>query len=625
MTRFTGPLDTSSCLHAKWHTLSQNRTTLNTGFWKHRQEVNRTTAIPHGRSMLEKFGNFHDLKLAAGLIDGKFIGPHYIDSDLYKWLESASLELGNAPDPALSAMVDEVIALLEQAQRPDGYLNTYYQVVEPQKRWQDMTSGHELYCAGHLFQAAAAHARATGSHRLLNIATRFADCIDQAFGPGKIESTCGHPEIETALVELSRITGLAKYLKLAEFFINQRGYGRIRTVGWPPSLNERLQDHVPVRDAQTLAGHAVRQLYLLAGLADVFLHTGEPALMDAQMRLWNDLTQKKMYITGGVGSVPQTEGFGPAYDLPLEHGYCETCAGIASVFWNWRLLIATGQAKFADEMERVLFNAFLSGVSLDGQRYFYENPLLCRSGKERTQWHACACCPPNVTRVLASIQQFTATHDAKGIQVHQFMPCTLDSPKGVLKIQTQYPFHGSIQATVASTTGGEWEISFRVPAWAHQATLSINGEPSQSAAPGTYATVKRQWNPGDTLSLELPMPARLTQAHPHIDSTTGCVAIQRGPIVYCIEQADNPTPVFDLALNPESPLSSQWNPDLLGGIQVVYASGIKRETASWQGRLYRAYQPTSGTPEPITAIPYFAWANRTPGAMRVWVPLASPT
>ncbi len=604
------------------HTFSQSKVTLSEGFWKKRQNINRTTSLSHGWAMLEKFGNFHDLKLAVGLIQGNYQGPLYIDSDLYKWLEAASLELGNSSDPALEAMVNEVIGLLEKAQCADGYLNSYYQVVEPENRWKDLASGHELYCAGHLFQAAAAHMRATGDVRLLKLATRFADCIDRAFGPGKIESTCGHPEIEMALVELFRASGEERYLRLAEFFIDQRGYGRLISK-WPmnDAARRQVQDHVPVREAQSVVGHAVRQLYLLSGMADVWLHTGEEALMEAQERLWEDVTCRKMYVTGGVGSQPKTESFGPAYDLPAEHGYCETCAGIALVMWNWRLLVSTGEARFAEVMERVLFNAFLSGFSLDGKRYFYENPLFSRAGTQRGEWHACACCPPNVTRVLASIQQMAATHNEAGVQVHQLMACVVDAPQGRLRVETEYPWKGRVQMVVESVTQEEWEIAIRVPSWACGARIEVNGESAGPAEAGGYAKVKHKWREGDAVTLEFEMKPRLTQAHPHVDSAAGCVAIERGPMVYCIEQVDQEAPVFDLILDAKEVLSSQWRPKILGGVEVVHAAGFRCDAKTWEGRLYRPYVKEAGTPQAITAVPYFAWANREPGAMRVWIPL----
>ena len=349
------------------------------------QSARRPTAavsLITGYAQLEKSGNFNNLRLAAGAGEGDYRTPMFMDSDVYKWLEAVGYELAADPNPTLEEMANHAIDLLEAAQADDGYLDSYWQVVKPDQRWTDIEHGHELYCAGHLFQAAVAYPRGTGDRRLLDIACRVADNIDGVFGPDKRHSTPGHPEIEMGLIELYRETGEKRYLDLAIFFLDERGQGHLKPIyRWTPT--KYYQDHVPVRDASTMEGHAVRQLYLTAGVTDAYLETGEQALFDAMLRQWHDMTERKMYITGGLGALHEGEAFGEPYELPNDSCYCETCAQIASIMWSWRMLLATGESRYADLLEQTLYNGFLSGISLDGQRYFYVNPLLSR-GPDRS-------------------------------------------------------------------------------------------------------------------------------------------------------------------------------------------------------------------------------------------------
>jgi DUF1680 family protein len=610
--------------------------TLEGGFWGRWQAVNRERALPHGFRMLEAAGNLENLRIAAGRSAGPYRGPVFMDSDVYKWLEAAAWEVGRAPSEALTRLMDAAIELVGAAQGPDGYVNSHYTVAEPGRRWTDFAQGHELYCAGHLCQAAVAHHRATGDTRLLAIARRFADHVAGLFGPGKRVAVPGHPEIETALVELYRETGERRYLDLAGFFLDERGRGRVG----PGRYNSAAyyQDRVPVREATELEGHAVRQLYLTAGVADLYLETGEPALLTALRRQWDDLVGRKLYLTGAAGARHLAEAFGQPYELPSELAYGETCAAIASVTWSWRMLLATGEGRFADLAERTLYNGVLCGVSLDGERYFYVNPLassgaeerIGRGGCVRREWHLVACCPPNVMRLIASLGHYVATRDGAGLQVHQYAAGRIAAEFGpgrrvAVRVDTGYPWDGAVRLRVEEADGSPWALALRVPAWCAGARVRVAGQeaPAVPDASG-YVRLERAWAPGDVAELDLPMAPRLVEAHPWIEGTRGCVAIERGPLVYCLEQADHPgTPVADLEIDAGAPLGAAWDGDRLGGVTVVRAAGFQVDSGAWSDRLYRpvgAAPAPARRPAPLTAVPYHAWANRGPGAMRVWIP-----
>jgi DUF1680 family protein len=618
-------IDTRRSPHARWRSLPLGAVRLSGGFWSDRLDINRRVSLGHGFRMLEEHGNFENLRLAGARRHGGFRGPVFMDSDVYKWAEAASLELANGGDTELARKLDETIAVLAAAQMPDGYLNSYFQVAEPGQRWTNLQHQHELYCAGHLFQAAVAHQRATGDERLLAIAVRFADHIDATFGPGKTSGTCGHPEVEMALVELYRVTAARRYLDLARYFLDERGKKRFG--GWPHDTTY-YQDHVSVREATTVAGHAVRQLYLMSGATDVYLETGDGALFDAMMRQYQDLLLHKLYIIGGAGSRHEGESFGVPYELPNDRAYCETCAAIALVQWGWRMLLATGQGRFGDLMERALFNNVLAGASLDGTRYFYVNPLLSRGGVERPEWHGCACCPPNVMRTLSSVAHLFASDDARGVQIHQYAPLDLRTDDGfALRVETRYPWDGVIVVEVLAADGEERAISLRIPQWANEASLAVNGERQASNSVDGYAVVARPWAPGERIELRLPVQARFTAAHPGADATRASVACERGPFVYCFEQADQraPTDILDAAIDPRGAPRETWEETLLGGVVAIDVQGEAFLDDGFDGRLYHPYsaEPRRREPVSLRAVPYFAWANRGPSAMRVWTPLTS--
>jgi uncharacterized protein len=600
-------------------------------FWSKWQDTNRQVTLQHGYRMLEEAGNFHNFRLAAGLTEGKYRGRVFNDSDVYKWLEAVGYELHLHPNAELQRKADEVIDLIAAAQQSDGYLDTYYQVAEPGKRWTDLDFGHELYCAGHLLQAAAAHARASRPTKLFEVAARFADLLCATFGPDKRQGTCGHPEIEMALVELYRVTGKRAYLDLAKFFIDQRGQGVMRGLDWLKA--EYHQDRVPVRQASEVEGHAVRAMYLNAGVADLYLETAEASLLAALERQWQDMTQGKLFLTGGLGARYEGESFGDPYELPADRCYCETCAAIGMLMWNWRMLLITGEGRFADLMERALYNGILSGLALDGKHFFYMNPLLSRGGHARQPWYECACCPPNIMRLMASLTHYFVTRDEAGLQIHLYNNAAIHADLGpgramVLNMQTDYPWQGLVAFSIEETDGLPWTLRLRVPEWGQSAIVTINGQIIEKPTIETgYAVLERAWQAGDVVELALSIEPFIVEAHPRVDAVRGSVAVQRGPLVYCLEAADHPgLNLMDIQLDETAPLQAIWREDVLPeGMMTVQMAGYALETDEWRNHLYRRLR--SGTrlarkPIPLTAIPYYAWANRGANAMRVWIPRA---
>ncbi len=641
-----GPVDTSQSPHTLLKTLKFKSVTLNEGFWTKRLTINRKISLHFGFEMLNKDGNFDNLRIAAGLIKGNYRGYVFQDTDIYKWLEALAWELGKDPDQELVSMADAAIELIAAAQLPNGYINSYVQTRESFEPWIDLDDGHELYCAGFLFQAAIAFQRALGDHRLLNIACRFADYICSVFGPDKRHGTCGHPEVEMALVELFRETGEVRYLDLANFFIDQRGQNMMKGHrSYGPEYN---QDHIHVRKVSEAAGHTVRQLYLASGVTDLFLETGEQALLDAMLRLSKDIIETKLYITGGLGARFDGESFGDPYELPSDQCYCETCAGIASFMWNWRMLLASGGGRYADQMERVLYNNILASPALDGRHYFYINPLMLREARylrlstdlppseiftpdQRPEWHDCACCPPNVMRLFSSFTHYLATYDAKGIQIHHFAPADIecDLPMGQrvkLNMITDYPWHGQIRLRITESSNSPWGLSIRIPEWSQNPTISLNGKvASDLRDENGYLYLERIWQAEDIIELELNMEAMFVASNPRVDATRGCSALQRGPIIYCLEDRDQEIKgrLLDIEVDKDQPLVTRWDNEQLDGVMVVEAGGRFIDFESWHGRLYQpASSPVLSIPSPtrLVAIPYYAWGNRIIGGMRVWIP-----
>jgi uncharacterized protein len=610
--------------HVRLRPIDARGVVIHDGLLADRQRVNREVTILRGAEELESAGTLDNFRIAAGRASGTRQGMVFSDTDVYKWLEALAWELGREPSTELERLASETIELVAAAQEPDGYLDTWCQVVDPAWRWTDLEMGHEFYCAGHLLQASVAFARSTGDTSLLSVACRFADLIDQTFRTGPETGTDGHPEVEVALVELYRQTGEARYLELAGTLTARRGHGLFANGRFDLDY---YQDSEPVRDASAIVGHAVRALYLASGVTDIYAETGEQALIDSMLRQWEDLTAAKSYLTGGVGSRHYDEAIGDPYELPPDRAYCETCASIASIMWNWRMLLVTGESRFADLLERTLYNGFLSGHSLDGESFFYSNPLQSRHGERRHRWNPVACCPPNIMRLLASLHHYLATVSDDGIQLHQYASSTIrtDVPGAgpiELTVQTGYPWSGSVAIEVDSSTDAAWTLSLRIPSWARAAT--VNGAP---AAAGEYVALTGRWRTGDRVALELDVSPRLTAPNPRIDAVRGCVALERGPIVYCIEQHDLPAgaDLADVALDQRTDPVDSGPVAELGGLPGVSLAGALRDTGDWRLTEYRDLRElpeTSTAPVRLLAVPYFAWANRDRGGMRVWIPVA---
>ncbi len=619
--------------------------TITGGLWAERRAVNRDVCVPQGWDRLHEAGNLPNLELAAGLTEGDYINDlPFLDSDLYKWLEGvawtlADPELASAPAEVLRQRVAETADLLARAQQPDGYLDSHFQVRFPGERFAQLSWGHELYCAGHLIQAAVALHRSTGDDALLTIARRVADLVVASLGtgPGQRDGIDGHPEIETALVELYRETGEQAYLDQARYQVDRRGHGLLDSERFGRAY---WQDHRPVREADTVVGHSVRQLYLLAGVADLHAETGDETLLRAAERLWTEMVATQTYLTGGLGAHHRDEAFGDPYELPNERSYCETCAAIASIMFSWRMLMITGEAKYADLLERTLYNGFLAGLSLDGLRYIYANPLQVRDGHlasgddgdyVRVPWFRCACCPPNVMRLLASLEHYVVLSSADTVSLHQYMTgrftAEVAGGQAQLEVRTDYPWDGTVRVQVAAVPGGRWSLAVRVPAWAEGSTLTVAGVAATDAAVDGWWRVARRWEVGDEIVLTLPTPVRLTAADPRVDADRGCLALERGPLVYCVESADLPgVRLDDLVLDPAQPLHAESRSGALGDVVVVRAAARTRPrpAGSWWPYVSTVPGAPAGTGETIslTAVPYFAWGNRGPGSMRVWLPVS---
>jgi len=605
------------------------------GFWGERLTINRDRTIPHGKAELDRVGTLTNFRLAAGMPGryqalGEAIGQvfPFLDSDVYKWLEAVGWELGRSPQPDLAAAADEAIATVGAAQRPDGYLNTFVQVVAGGEPYRDMEWGHELYCHGHLVQAAVAWHRALGDDRLLEIARRVADHAVDAFGPDGRETIDGHPEIEMALVELYRVDGDRRYLDLARLFVERRGHGvlaegRFGAAYW--------QDHETVRAAAEVAGHAVRQLYLDAGAVDVAVETGDRELLEAVRRRWRNMLETRTYLTGGVGSRHIDEAFGDPFELPPDQAYTETCAAIASVMLAWRLLLATGDPTAADVIERTILNGVVSALSRDGTTFFYVNPLQRRThrvadhpgigergGGRRASWFACACCPPNLMRTLSSWEALLATTDQGGLQLHQYADAEIRAslPAGHvrLRVETDYPWDGRVTVTIVDTPPTAWRLSLRIPAWCRSSSVAVVDEPSREIAHGTSSIeLDRGWRAGERVVLDLAMPVRVTHPDRRVDAIRGTVAIERGPLVYCIETADLPASVEleDVVVDADVRAEPADRSDLGAGVVGLRLPAYARRDRAGA---------TTDEPIEIGAIPYFLWANRSVEAMRVWIP-----
>jgi DUF1680 family protein len=608
------------------------------GFWGARQRLNREATIPYGMKMLEETGAVENLRIAAKRSRAKYRLPLFRDSDLYKVLEAIAWERAHGRDAEQERFFASSVEVIEAAQERDGYVNSYVQVVENGHRFADPAMGHELYCAGHLIQASVADTR-TGSvpDRLAGVADRFAALLVKVLPSEQADYVPGHPEIEMALVELYRTNGDARLVELAADLIKRRGRASLTWHAFGPSY---FQDDVPFDEALTIRGHAVRALYLLAGATDLYTETGRSTLFTSILAQWRDMISTKTYLTGGIGSRHKDEAFGDAYELPPDRAYCETCAAIASIMWNWRLLLLTGEAVYAELMERTLYNGFLSSTGFDGTSFFYVNPLQYREPATRQAWYDCACCPPNIMRLLASLEHYVATQTVGGLQVHQYLPCRIRNERGSsgaleLVVTTGYPFDGTVVIRVVAAPTDSQEIALRVPTWAREARCTLNGHPvTVEPCEKGYLRIRQEWSAADEIILELPMRARGVGAASEIDAVRGCVAFERGPLVYCLEGTDLPKGLSLQTVSVDASLPPAEERGFAIGSESVVALRLRgRSVRSQPGWPYGELSPdgTGGTsiankPESgeraieMRAVPYYAWGNRGPTSMRVWIP-----
>jgi len=606
--------------HRKLSAVPFNEVKVQDEFWAPRIQTNREKSLPHNFKWCEQTGRISNFAKAGGLMPGKFEGIFFNDSDVYKVLEGASYSLADKPDAALEKTVDDAIAKIAAAQQKDGYLNCFYTIAKPGQRWTNLKDMHELYCGGHMIEAAVAHYRATGKKTFLDVAVKFADHVDRTFGPQKRHGAPGHEEIELALVKLYQASGQQRYLDLAKFFIDLRGDKTQREI-W----GAYHQDHLPVCKQSEIVGHAVRAMYLYSGVADVAAYSRDQELIDAMHRLWRNVVEEKMYITGGIGARHASEAFGDAYELPNDSAYCETCAAIGLALWAHRLNLMHGDAQYADVLERVLYNGILSGIALDGERFFYVNPLASNGSHHRQPFFDCACCPSNVVRFVPSVPGYvyavdegrsplstgeksskeSAGRDArKTIHVNLYVAGTAKIKIGESTVkltqETRYPWDGKVKLSIEPDGLDVFAICLRIPSWCKDARVKVCGSAvKQPDIERGYLRLNGPWRPGDAIELDLPMEIQRIEAHPRVKADAGRVALQRGPIVYCFEAVDNGGPIREMVLPRDPKFTAEYRKDLLGGVTVIKSVDAK-------GRA-------------ILAVPYHVWDHRQPGEMAVWI------
>ncbi len=584
-------------------------------FWSPKIKVNREVTLEANLHQCEITHRIRNFAVAAQLEPGKHEGARYNDSDVYKVLEGAAYSLKQKRDPKLEERIDRIIDLIAAAQQKDGYINTYFTLVKPKERWTDIAHGHEMYCGGHLIEAAIAYYQATGKRKLLDVAIRFADHVDSLFGPDKRPDPPGHQEIELALVKLWRVTGERRYLQLAKSLLDTRGDASKKR----KMYGEYSQDYIPVRQMREVAGHAVRAMYMYCAMADVAAAVQDPELMTAIKAIWHDVVDRKMYITGGIGPSASNEGFTVPYDLPNDTAYAETCAAIGMALWNHRMFLMTGEGKYVDILEREVYNGMLSGVSRSGDRFFYVNPLASKGAHHRVPWFDCSCCPTNIVRYLPGMGERVYAQRGNGVWTLLYMgnECNIQLPTGRVHIkqETQYPWDGQITFTITpEKTTQLFDLYLRVPGWC-ALPVTVQGPAGMARYPmqNGYLRLQHQWKQGDQVTLNLPMPITRVYADPNVKANVGRVALMRGPIVYCLEGEDHVGGnVRNILLPREVSLHSKFDSQLFGGVTVITGSSL---AVSHTDEGVQKVRPVD-----ITAIPYFLWDNRKPGEMVVWLP-----
>jgi hypothetical protein len=600
------------------------------GFWSERQGVNESATIGHCHDWMERLGWVGNFRAATeGRLPQDRNGVVFTDSDVYKLMEAAAWETGRSGSDSADSLFNSLTEVIAPVQERDGYLNTVFGRPGQPERYSDLEWGHELYCYGHMLQAAVARARAGHTDEFVEVAKRAADHVCETFGSGGIERVGGHPEIELGLIELFRLTGEERYLDQARLFIDRRGHQTLDDIHWGRSY---FQDDIPIREATVLTGHSVRALYLASSAVDLAMETGDEELLEIIIQQWERTIARRTYLTGGMGSHHEGEKFGDDFVLPPDRAYSETCAGIASVMLAWRLLLATGESRFADIVERTLCNVVATSPAPDGRAFFYANPLHQRvpgvipspdevskraSSSLREPWFAVSCCPTNIARTFASLAAYIATVDGGGLQVHQFADCRISTelesgrPVG-LEMTTGYPFEGTVSIRITETDEAPWSLSIRVPAWATGAVLSDRD--SRKTVEGDTATVTRSFAVGDRIELELPMSPRWTVPDPRIDAIRGCVAVEQGPLVLCVESVDLP------AGRDVGAVRIDQSQSLEGGEGAIMATGRLVDDADLGWPYPDSIGPSNGSEIPLRLVPYNQWANRGPSTMRIWIP-----
>lgn len=616
--------------------------TITDRFWSPRQATNSEKTIPHELEQCRTTGRISNFAKAAKLEPGNFEGIFFNDSDVHKLVEAASYTLQTHPNPKWESELDEVIDTIAKSQQPDGYLNSYFTLVEPEKKWQNLGMMHELYCAGHLFEAGVAHYQATGQQKLLDVACRFADLIDKTFGHGKRAGLPGHQGIELALVKLANVTGEPRYMSLADYFVTTRGQRpsvfekELENPDLPGGLGAYKhhytrddkyegtysQDHLPMHEQTECVGHAVRAMYLYAGAADIAAETGNNDIAKALDALWQNV-EKRLYVTGGVGPSGHNEGFTQDYELPNFSAYAETCASVGLIFWAHRMFLLKGDSRYVDVLETALYNGALSGISLEGTDFFYQNPLASRGGRHRHAWFGCACCPPNIARLIGSLGQYIYAQSEADLWVNLYVGGTADATVADVPVkithETDYPWSGDVKITIEPEKPVKFNLNLRIPDWCAKFDLSINGD-TQRATVGAngYLSIDRTWKADDSVALNLDMPVGQVYAHPYVRENLGRSALRRGPLVYCFEDIDNPDSAFEtLSLAKSGDMEAVFDSALLGGITLIRGTGTVYDPTDWDNNLYLSEPNVKQTK--VTAIPYYAWCNREPGKMAVWV------
>jgi DUF1680 family protein len=644
-----GILNLANSPYAKLHNVPVRAVTIENGFWAARREVNVTQSIPTMHDLMESHGRMDNFRRLIGKSSAPEIGNAGCDSHLYKWTEAVAFTLQSGDRPELHKTAEDIIDLVVSVQKPNGYIGTYFvdDRATLSMRPDTQQTGHELYCLGHMLQGAIAYYRSTGDRKWLNAGIRMVnDFVLPSYGPApKLPIISGHPEVEMALVELYRITGDKRHLDLAGYILG--GDDRIHV---PRQVSIYLFSGTPFTERTQVEGHAVRAMYACCGATDYYLETGDATYWKTLNTLWNSMAGTKMYVTGGVGARAQGEAFGAAYDLPNASAYAETCAAIGNMMWNWRMLAATGDAKFTDVLERALYNGVNSGMSLSGTLYCYTNPLAFDPSAGitiRNPWYSTICCPPNFERTLASLPGYFYSTSSDGIYVHLYDNSILDwhleDGTGLRVTQkTNMPWDGDVEITVTPVQRSEFTFYLRVPGWAgDKISVAVNGEPVTGAMAGTYFPIHRHWSPSDVIQSRLGMTPQPLSANPHVAEDTGRVAVQRGPLVYCLEQLDQPSGVdltdrsLAVSMKPGAEFTSEFKADVLGGIVVLHRDGTVAEVQSPQGSLnskggrgalYGPYQDQAevrySRSVRLTYIPFYAWANREPSAMEVWTPVS---